>query len=88
MKLKEDFTLNEKERAEKKTLFLQSFRAAYGRKQFWFEELTQSYCFHKKNSMIAIENEQSPQWTFLTYQPGAAMEMFIPKSVCLLLDAG
>jgi len=88
LKIKEDLTLDEERRAEKKELFLKSFKVAYGKNQFWFEELTQSYCFHKKNSMIAIENEKSPQWTFLTYQPGAAMEMFIPKSVCLLLDAG
>ncbi len=86
LQLKVDSSLDAVALTEKKALYMQSFKIAYGSQHFWFEELTQSYCFHKTNSMIAIENEKSPQWTFITYQPGTAMEMFIPKSVCLLLE--
>jgi len=46
LKLKEDLTLDEEKRAEKKKLFLKSFKGAYGRNQYVFEALDQLEFFH------------------------------------------
>jgi hypothetical protein len=79
----------EEKRQERKSSFLRNFQIAYGHQNTWFEENTQSYCFHKRNSMVAIRDHQSPEWTFLTLQPGSPiLEKFLPLPVRLLLETG
>jgi hypothetical protein len=86
--LHDDMAKSPVELEEKKAFFLRSFEIAYGKRNIWYESTTKCYCFHKHSSMVAIRDKHSPEWTFLTWQPGPMMEEFLPKSVCLILEAG
>lgn len=89
VRFKADLTenLKKKKPKKKKEFLLSLFEAQYGKKNSWFEETTRSYCFHVKNSMVAIEDSDSPQWTFLTIKKGPMMEIFLPDDVRILFEA-
>ena len=57
------------------------------RENIWFDDITKSYCFHIKNKMIAVKNELSPAWTFLTLIDNPIMEEFVPKNVLIVLES-
>lgn len=83
----EQVNLKKKKAKSKKQFMLQLFEAQYGKENSWFEETTRSYCFHVKNSIVAIEDEYSPHWTFLTLKRGLMMEAFLPDDVRILFES-
>lgn len=87
LRFPEHAVLSLPERLEKKEFFLKSFQAAMGKENIWYEDHTESYCFYKQNSMVAIEDSQSPQWTFLTLQAGPWLDALLPESVRIILQS-
>ncbi len=72
---------------ERKEFILTAFEAQYGKENIWFDDITKSYCFHIKNKMIALKDEFSPAWTFLTLTDNPIMEEFVPKNVLIVLES-
>jgi hypothetical protein len=89
VRFKADLKENSKKKRakQKKEFLLAAFEEKYGKENIWFEETTMSYCFHVKNAMVAIEDEDSPQWTFLTIKKGPMMEIFLPDEVRIIFEA-
>jgi hypothetical protein len=89
VRFKEDMNANlkKKKAKSKKQFMLQLFEERYGKENSWFEETTRSYCFHVKNSLVGIEDEVSPHWTFLTIKKGPMMEAFLPDEVRILFES-
>jgi hypothetical protein len=79
--LHEDEEGDEERKQERKTFLLRMFKAFYGEENIWFEVTTGRYCFYQQKSVIGILNDRSPQWTFLSYQPGSELDRFIPSIV-------
>jgi hypothetical protein len=71
----------------KKEFLLKAFEAQYGKKNIWYEETTKSYCFHVSNHMAAIEDSDSPKWTFLTLKKGPMMEVFLPDDIRVIFES-
>lgn len=78
----------EAERLEsKKEFMINAFEDQYGKENIWFDDITKSYCFHLKSKMIALKDEFSPDWTFLTLADHPMIEEFVPKNVLIVLNA-
>jgi len=79
---------DEAERLEsKKEFMINAFEAQYGKENIWFDDITKSYCFHIKNKMIALKDEFSPEWTFLTLVDHPMIGEFVPKDVLIILNS-
>lgn len=81
LRLQEDAEADEERRQERKAFLLRMFKAFYGDGNIWYEENTGRYCIYHKKSVIGILDDRSPQWTFLSYQPGSELDRFIPSEV-------
>jgi len=71
----------------KKQFMIDAFEAQYGKENIWFDDITKSYCFHIKSKMIALKDEFSPEWTFLTLADHPIIEEFVPKDVLIILNS-
>ncbi len=85
-KADEAANLKKKRQQQKKAFFLTAFEEQYGKENIWFDEATRSYCFYKQNCMVAIRDEVSPHWTFLTIKKGPMMETFLPDEVRIIFE--
>lgn len=77
----------EKKQKSKKKFILPALEAQYGKKNVWFDEITKSYCIHVKNRVIALKDEISPEWTFLTLTDHPVVKEFIPNDVFIVLES-
>lgn len=72
---------------DRKAFILNAFEAQYGKENIWFDDITKSYCFYIKNRMIAIKDEFSPAWAFLTLTDNPLIEDFVPKNILIVLES-
>ena len=77
---------DEQEKKEDRKMFMLSvFEAQYGKDNTWYDEITKSYCFHQKNKIIAIKDDDYPQWSFISYNDNPYIRKIIPKEVFIIL---
>jgi hypothetical protein len=75
-----------KKEKEFKEFMLNILKAQFGDENLWHEPTTDAYSYHQQKSMVGIQDQLSPDWTFLNYQPGELMERFIPSDIRLLIE--
>ena len=78
--------LTRKRKDSKKEFMLSIFKAQYGDDNMWHDEITNSYCFHVTNRILAIKDEISPEWTFMMFTEHPMIESLIPRSVFIILN--
>jgi hypothetical protein len=71
---------------EKKKFLLAAFEAQYGKDNIWHDEITKSYCFYLKNKIIAIKDNEYPEWSFITFNEHPFVREFIPNEVFIILE--
>ena len=75
----------EKEK-EFREFMLRFFKSQFGEDNFWHEPHTDAYSYYQKKTMIGIQDQLSPEWTFINNQPGQLMEQFIPADIRMLIE--
>ena len=72
-------------KTSKRKFMLSAFEAQYGKKNIWHDDITNSYCFYIKNKIIAIKDDHSPHWSFITFNDHPFVREFVPKEVFIIL---
>lgn len=69
-------------------MMLSLFRSQYGKDNVRYDEPTQAYVIRIVSVMVAIKDEQSPEWSFLNFKPGdAVMKKLLSQEVINKLNS-